>query len=146
MGRPIPYDDRRLIISRRQNGRSYKSIQSELGYSINGIKKIWYNYQKHGEASLLTSYKNCGRSSLYSLSVHLAISILKTGEQGAPFIYSMLKIKYPNLTRPSIRTIQRWWQEQGISRPKGRPSEQEKKIGLTKLMIHGKLMEKSPLL
>ena len=146
MAGSIPYDDRRLIILRRQNGETYSSIQADLGYSINGIRKIWYNYQQRGEASLLTSYKNCGRCSPYELSVHAAITTLKTGKQGAPYIYSMLKVKYPHLPRPSIRTIQRWLNQMGMNRHKGRPSKREKKIGQQKFITPGKLMEKSLLL
>lgn len=134
----IPYDLRKLIVLRRQSGVTYGKIQEEIGYSISGIKKIWYQYQKEGDSCFTTNYKNCGRKSDYPQSVHDAISTIRTGEQGAPFVYSMLKLKYPDLPRPHIRTIQRWWEQQEVNRPKGRPSESEKKSGQKKPMKPGK--------
>jgi len=134
----IPYDLRKLIVTRRKSGITYKKIQEEIGYSISGIKKIWYQYQQQGASSYTPKYMNCGRKSDYSQAVHDAISTIRTGEQGAPFVYSMLKLRYPDLPRPHIRTIQRWWERQEINRPKGRPSESEKKIGLNKLTKLGK--------
>lgn len=138
MARFIPYDLRKLIIARRQCGITYKKIQEEIGYSISGIKKIWYQYQQQGESCLTTNYKNCGRKSEYPKEVRTAISNIRTGNQGAPFVYSMLKLRFPDLPRPTIRTIQRWWEDQEVNRPKGRPSESEKKSGLKKLIKPGK--------
>ena len=127
MARFIPYDLRKLIVLRRQSKISYQKIHEELGYSISGIKKIWYQYQKEGEPALRPNYDNCGRKSSYSQTVHDAIAAIRTGEQGAPYVYSMLKLKYPGLKRPHTRTIQRWWEARSVNRPKGRPSEAEKK-------------------
>lgn len=129
MAQPIPYDHRKLIVIKRKSGMSYKKIVQELGYSISGVKKIWYQYQKEGDTCFTTKYENCGRKSDYSPVVHEAIATIRTGEQGATFVSSMLRLKYPNLKRPHIRTIQRWWKEQSINRPKGRPCEAEKKLG-----------------
>ena len=134
----IPYDLRKLIVSRRQSGVTYESIQVEIGYSISGIRKIWYQYQKEGDSCFKTKYENCGSKSSYCQSVRDAVTIIRTGEQGAPFVYSMLKVKYPNLPRPHLRTIQRWWEKQQVNRPKGRPSESEKKSGLKTPMKLGK--------
>ena len=129
MARFIPYDLRKLIVLRRQSKISYQKIHEELGYSISGIKKIWYQYQKEGEPALRPNYDNCGRKSSYSQTVHDAIAAIRTGEQGAPYVYSMLKLKYPGLKRPHTRTIQRWWEARSVNRPKGRPSEAEKNRG-----------------
>lgn len=134
----IPYDFRKLIVSRRQSGVTYKKIQEEIGYSMSGIKKIWYQYQKEGESCFTPKYKNCGRKSDYPQSVRDAISTIRTGDQGGSFVYSMLKLKYPDLPRPTIRTIQRWWEQEQVNRPKGRPNESEKKSGQNKLMRPGK--------
>ena len=138
MGQSIPYDYRKLIVLRRKSGMTYKEIQEEINYSISGIRKIWYQYQKEGEACFTTDYENCGKKSNYPQEVHDAIETIRTGEQGAYFVYSMLKLNYPHLKRPSVRTIQRWWEAQGINRPTGRPAESEKKIGLSQPTKHGK--------
>jgi len=129
MGQAIPYDYRRKIISERERGKSYSKIAKELGYSQSGIKKIWYAYQKEGESSLKPKYFQCGRKSSFNESVRDAVNDIRTGKQGAPFVYSMLKVKHPDLPAPSIRTLQRWWQEKQTALPRGRPPEKEKKIG-----------------
>ena len=138
MASPIPYDLRRQIISLRKSGSTYSCISKELGYSVNGIKKIWYQYQKEGDACLTTRYHTCGRKSDFPQAVHDAIAQIRTGDQGASYVYSMLKIRYPHLKRPSIRTIQTWWKKSLTNRPKGRPEKSEKKSGQTKVMTLGK--------
>ncbi len=138
MAQFIPYDHRKQIIDKRELGITYQKIHEELGYSISGIKKIWYQYQQEGLSCLCPKYENCGRKSPYSQSVHDAVNTIRNGEQGAAFVYSMLKVKYPDLARPHIRTIQRWWEKQEVNRPKGRPHESEKKTGQAKPTILGK--------
>ena len=135
MGKAISYDHRKKIVKDRQSGKTYFEISKELGYSINGVKNIWYDYQKRGDLSFKTSYENCGTDSKYNSKIRGALNKIKTGDQGAPFVYSMLRLKNPELSSPSIRTIQRWWKAENISRPKGRPKNHEKKIGLMRLII-----------
>jgi len=130
MAQPIPYDYRKLIVSRRKSGVTYQKISEELNYSISGIKKVWYQYQKEGEACFTSNYESCGRKSVHPQAVHDAIASIRTGEQGASFVYSMLHLKNPELERPHIRTIQRWWENQSTNRPKGQPTKAEKKNGL----------------
>ncbi len=130
MASPIPYDYRKLIVSLRQSGLTYKKIQEKIGYSIGGIKKIWYQYQQEGPAIFSTKYQNCGQSSPYTEDLRTKVNAIRTREQGASFVYSMLGMKYPELQRPHIRTIQRWWEAQGSNRSNGRRSNSEKKTGL----------------
>jgi hypothetical protein len=138
MARPIPYDYRKKIIRDRKLGKSSLDIAQELGYSLSGVKKIWSDYQKRGELSLKTSYHNCGISSIYDSSTRQIIDGIKTGQQGAPFVYSMLHFKHPEVESPSIRTMQRWWSKEKIGRPQGRPLKSEKKVGLNFPTILGK--------
>jgi len=128
MGSSIPYNYRKLIVAKRKSGKSYTEISQELGYSISGIKKIWYAYQKLGEASYSTNYKNCGRKSPFDKSVKDSITKIRTGQQGAPFVFSKLHKDYPHKRIPSIRTLQSWWQTKKVSCPKGRPSNEKKKM------------------
>jgi transposase len=132
MGKAISYDHRKKIVADYQSGKTYSEISEGLGYSINGVRKIWYAYQKQGELSFNTSYKSCGTTSKYDSPIREAVKKIKTGEQGATFVYSMLKVKNPELNSPSVRTLQRWWKKENISRSKGKPKKYEKKIGLMK--------------
>jgi len=138
MASPIPYDLRKQIIKLRKSGLPYSTISEEVGYSLSGVKKIWYQYQKQGDTCLETQYHNCGRKSDFSQAIHDAIAEIRTGDQGAPYVYSMLKVRYPHLQRPSIRTIQTWWEKSSTNRPKGRPPKSEKKHGRNKLTRLGK--------
>jgi len=130
MGQSIPYDFRKKIIAERQSGKTYSKISEELGYSLSGVKKIWYAYQKEGELSLKPKYFNSGRKSPFDKEVRDSVSAIKTGKQGAPFVYSMFKKKHEGLKAPSIRTLQRWWETSDKKRSRGRPPEKEKKLGL----------------
>jgi len=138
MGRPIPYDYRKKIITEHEKGKSFSKIANELDYSLSGVKKIWYAYQKSGPSSLVTQYSNCGRKSSYTQQVRDKVSAIKTGKQGACFVYSMYQMKYPKEKPPSIRTLQRWWKADTTQRKRGRPPEKEKKLGLSSLSILGK--------
>ncbi len=145
MGSPIPYSYRQLIIKRRQSGNTYSQISNEIGYSISGIKKIWYAYQKHGSSSFKTAYKNCGRKSSFDETIKEKIQTIRTGNQGAPYVFSRLHQLYQGQPVPSIRTLQYWWQASDTARKRGRPSNKEKKDGLNKHIIRGKLTEKNKL-
>lgn len=129
MPKAIPYDFRKQIISLRKEGKTYKDISKEVGYGLSSVKKIWYAYEEEGDACLRTKYKNCGRKREYPQEVLDAITTIRTGDQGANYVYSMLKLKYPDLKRPSVRTIQYWWKAANTNRAKGRPSDNEKKNG-----------------
>ena len=118
MGKPIPYACRVKIVRDRQSGKSYNQIALELGYSLSGVKKIWHQFQTHGEAGLALNYHKCGRRSPYSEKIHELIDSIKDGDQGAPFIRSVLEYQNPDLPIPHERTIQRWWKSQGANRPK----------------------------
>jgi len=133
MGKPIPYDYRKKIISEHEKGKSFSKIAAALGYSISGVKKIWYTYQREGASSLKPDYSNCGKKSPFTEQTRTKVSDLKTGSQGAGFVYSMFRKKYPNQRAPSIRTIQRWWEDKPTKRLRGRPPEKEKKHGLKNL-------------
>jgi len=130
MGKAIPYDYRKKIISEHESGKSFSKIALSLGYSVSGVKKIWYTYKESGGTLLCSDYSNCGRKSPYNDEVRKKISAIKTGSQGAGFVYSMFRQKYPEQPAPSVRTIQRWWAAKETNRLKGRPPEKEKKLGL----------------
>lgn len=128
MGKAIPYDYRVKIIEKIKSGQSYESVALELGYSESGVKKIWYAYKKEGDSAFQTKYSNCGSSSPYGQDVRGKVAELRDNEQGSNYIYSKLKEKYPDLSAPSPRTLNRWWAENQTNRPKGRPKSAKKKL------------------
>lgn len=128
MGKPISYDHRVKIIERRKCGETYKSIAVDFNLSESGVKKIWYAYQKSGESAYKTNYFNCGQSTTFKADTHALIDEVRDNEQGADYVRSKLLIKHPKRKIPCTRTIQRLWLKQGTSRPKGRPTDTEKKM------------------
>ena len=125
MAQKIPYKVREQIVSDRKSGLSYGEISQRHGYSISGVKKIWYRYQKLGEAGLPDSYANCGSKLAYHVDIRALISSIRAGREGALYIRSILEERYPNKRIPHERTIQRWWKLAGVNQPKGRPRKSQ---------------------
>jgi hypothetical protein len=123
MSTPIPYDYRAQIVRLRKSGKTYPLIATLVPCSERSIKRIWRRYLQEGDEGLLTKYHQSGRPSSYGQAVRELVALEKTGEQGAPYIRSVLMEKHPGLDIPHERTLQRWWSAQGINRPKGRPKE-----------------------
>ena len=121
MATPIPYDVRKKIVEHRQSGLAYKSISDLLGYPIVSIKRIWYRFREMGDEGLVPVYDRCGRKKVYPKPVRDKVSELQDGEQGAPYLRSLLFEHYGAGEVPSERTVQRWLHQGGGSRPRGRP-------------------------
>jgi len=118
MGKPIPYDYRVKIVRDRESGKPFAQIAQEVGYSMSGVKKIWRQFKTQGESGLGFNYHKCGRRSPYDEKIHDLIDSIKDGDQGAPFVRSILAYQNPDLRIPHERTIQRWWKSKGANRPK----------------------------
>jgi len=138
MGKAIPYAYRQKIVSRRKSGDSYDDISRDLGYSISGIRKIWYKYQKEGESAFETNYSNCGGLSPYGEDIREKVKSIRDNGQGAYYVNSKFRLKYPDLVAPSTRTLQSWWSKEKTNRARGCPSKDEKRDGVDRHMILGK--------
>lgn len=134
MGQAIPFDIRKQIVHLHKNGQSLSSIAADLPYSYDGICKIWRRYKVHGWEGLGADYGQCGRKPSYGPEIKALIAEHKTGDQGAPYIRSLLLEKYPDKQIPHERTIQRWWRSQGLNRPRGSRPNGDK--SWTKLVHH----------
>lgn len=120
MGRPIPYDYRVKIIRDHQSGKGVKQIAEDLNYSFEGVRQIWRRYRKEGEKGLQTDLSRCGRKSPFGTDIRQKILEVKTGEQGAPYIRSVLLARYPDVPIPHERTIQQWWKNAGQNQERGK--------------------------
>ena len=138
MGKAIPYDFRVTIVKRIKQGERFAELAEETGYSLSGIKKIWYAYKREGESAFHTKYCNCGKSSLYDSPVRDAVLEIRDNKQGGTYVRSKLKQQHPHLLIPHERTLQRWWASDGSNRTKGRPTDSEKKVGAKNHTKHGK--------
>ena len=120
MGQQIPYDIRKQIVQQHQAGLSLTHIASELPYSYDGVCKIWRRYLHFGWEGLASSYQKCGRPPVFDEAIKTQILEHKNGDQGAPYIRSIMIEKYPDKRIPHERTIQRWWRSKGLNRPRGK--------------------------
>lgn len=123
MAKKIPYKVREGIISDRSSGMNYDVIASKYGYSVSGVKKIYYRYKRLGKAGLSDNYHLCGSKYAYAKDMRALITSSRKGKEGALFIRSVLQEKFPAERIPHERTIQRWWKSLGLNQPKGRPKK-----------------------
>lgn len=128
MGKAIPYDNRVKIILRLKEGEKAKALAAEMGYSESGIKKLWYKYKEEGIKAYENKYGNCGSKSQYGMEVRSKVAELRDNMQGGCYVRSKLEQKYPKISIPCERTLQRWWVKEGTNRAKGRPNDYEKKV------------------
>lgn len=138
MASPISYDRRVKIVKRKQSGEDTASIAESLDISVSGVRKIWVRYQEVGEAAYYPNYEKCGRKTPFDSTIIDSVSSIRDNKQGASYVYSKLLVKHKDQKIPAIRTLQRWWQKSEKSCPKGRPSNEDKKNGLSPLMKLGK--------
>ena len=123
MPTPIPYDYRQKIVQMRKSGKTIEAIAECFPYSLRSLKRVCSRFEKEGEPSFKTKYHLGGCSSPFGQTVRDKIAEVKDGEQGAPYVRSVLMEKHPDMAVPHERTIQRHWKSKGSNRPKGRPKQ-----------------------
>lgn len=138
MGKALAYDVRVKIVERAKSGEDYKEIAMDLCCSESGVKKIWYAYKKEGETAFHTKYSNCGRESIYDEEIREEAKQIRDNMQGGDYVRSKLLAANDNRDVPSVRTLNTWWKQEGTNRKKGRPTKDEKKVGVNKRTKSGK--------
>ncbi len=109
---------REKIIALRKSGESLLQISHLLSISYGSVRNIHKKYQLLGEVGLVPNYKNCLKKPLYDHEIRQ--ECLKQKELhprwGVPRLRVLLLEKYEVAT-PSLKTLQRWCQRAGLSRP-----------------------------
>lgn len=112
MSSAIPVPIRHEIIERHQGGETLAAIAEGLSLSFWGVRQIWRQYRKLGEAGLALHRERsvrCGprcaqviyRSALWLKRHHRS--------WGAGLIRVILQQRYPDVPLPHARTFQRWF-------------------------------------
>jgi hypothetical protein len=117
MPRAIAFPIRLLIIERHQAGHSLSAIAQELQLSYRTVRTFWQGYCANGDAGLQNNYADCGPSSrAFPHDLQRAAISLKTDHRrwGAGLIQLQLRKLFPDQRLPSWRTLQRWWQQDGV--------------------------------
>jgi hypothetical protein len=124
---------RQAIISRKQSGESLKDISASLSLSYRTVVNLWQKYKQTGEENLASNYSQCGlHQSQQFANIKPACLSLKQlhSSWGAPRIYVALVKLYPQQALPNIRTLQLWYKEAHLVKP--RYTQNDASIGAAK--------------
>lgn len=119
MSVPIPVPKAEAIIQQHQAGMSLPAIAQHMHLSLWTVRDIWRRFRDRG--SVQPNYAACGRrgpraegrvyrGALWLKRVHPA--------WGALLIRTVLRQKWPDAYLPHGRTLQRWFRQAGINRPR----------------------------
>ena len=119
MGQATSFPIRREIISRYSLGESFSSISQNLCLSYGTVRNLCKSYDLVGDAALDPGYSRCGNRSIRSDAfVYRASCFLKYYHRdwGAEYILTRIRLKYPDLSLPRARTLQRWFVAKGLNK------------------------------
>ena len=108
---------RRAIVQRQQSGETLGSISAELHLSYETVKKIWQHWQRKG--AIEPNYEQAKQRGTrqYGALQHWAVDLKRQHPGwGAQLILLEIQQAYPEMEFPTIRTLQRWFVEAGVSR------------------------------
>jgi hypothetical protein len=112
---------RKAIIARKEAGETLLEISNSLSISYRTVVNLWQKYKKNGFQIPTSNYSNCGRHQSNIYSSIKQVCLLEKGlheRWGAPRIHHELCKKYPSDKVPSIRTLQSWYREANLTKPR----------------------------
>lgn len=113
----LSVEKRREIIKRHEAGETLKVISEQMQLSYNTVKKIWSHWRKYQKVSPnyeqakekgTRKYRGVYEEAIEMKAAHVG--------WGAPLIHLKLSQQHPDKDLPSIRTLQRWFRQAGVSR------------------------------
>jgi transposase len=123
MPRALAVPMRETIVSRHEQGVPLRQVAADLHLSWWTVRKLWRRYQRLGTAGLAPAYDRCGRRGPRGARLpYRATRWLRRRHPtwGAGLIRATLARKWPTVALPHVRTIQRWLQQAGLTRPRRR--------------------------
>lgn len=109
---------RQEIVRLRQQGQCYVEIATTLKLSVHTVRQLWYRFQHQGAEGLTPNYARCGHQGVKSPRlIWRAAVFLKRRHPlwGGGIIRVHLQQRWPTLSIPTPRTLQRWFQAAGVS-------------------------------
>ena len=131
MGRAIEMGEREQLITLKQQGQSLEAIAQQLNLSLSSVRQLSARFKQQGH--LKVTYTNCGPKQALSEPLLQRASLwLKRHhpQWGAPLIRLKLLKRYGAKRTPSVRTLQRWFVNQHLTKP--RQQLQQPPIGQAK--------------
>jgi transposase len=126
MPRAIPVPLREAIATRIAAGEPIAAVAADLDVPFWSARTIWRRYRDGGLAALEPDYARCGRPGLRSPRlIHRAACTLRRRHPGwgAGVIRTLLVERFPEEHVADERTLRRWFQEAGLTRPPPPPRE-----------------------
>jgi hypothetical protein len=123
MPRALPLATRQEIVDRHNRGQTLAHIASELAIPYVTVRAIWRAFRDHGPDGLVTGYHACGSSTpaYPDAMIRRACQLRRAHPKwGAGRIRVELLEHHKPATVPSVRVLQRAFQQDGINRPRRR--------------------------
>ena len=109
---------RRAVIDAYRAGHSCNALAKRFKLNYNTVRTLCLRYRTQGEAGLAPRYDRCGRQAItFAPLIYRAACWLKRRHPGwgAPCIRLVLQERYPTLSLPAVRTLQRWFKKAGLT-------------------------------
>ncbi|HEY9886408.1 MAG TPA: helix-turn-helix domain-containing protein [Vampirovibrionales bacterium] len=113
---------RQKVVSLRQSGQSFVQISEALNLSYPTTRRIWQAFTKNGIEGLKPKYHNCGpQKPKYAKLQRIALMLKRNYPRwGAGYILTILEERYPNAKMPSERSLQKWFKDHKLNRPRSK--------------------------
>lgn len=116
MSQALPLSTREQIISLRQSGQTLRSISASLGLDYVTVQRLCARYKLDPIYGLKPRYENCGKKRRGPDDfVYRAVRCFRSWHPawGATKIRCEILRLRPDLSLPSVRTLQRWFHWNG---------------------------------
>jgi len=113
----LPQEVRRRIVEGHQQGKTLREISLTLGLAYVTVKGIWAHWVKYEKLS--PNYEQARqRGTRKYQAVYAASLVIKKAHArwGGGMIRLELSKRLPGVALPSVRSLQRWFRQAGISR------------------------------
>ena len=118
MGKAICLPLREQIVALKKQGYTLQTISQQLNLSFAAVRLIWSRFKKLGQPGLLTRFEQCGPPASTNGVFRAARWLRHLHPQwGSPLIHSLLLRRYGQ-PMPTIRTINRWYKQAGLTTPR----------------------------
>ncbi|MCY7350877.1 MAG: hypothetical protein LH606_09435 [Cytophagaceae bacterium] len=124
MGRATEIGQREQLIALKEQGQTLADISQHLQMPFATVRNLSARYKQQGHLGV--GYGNCGPKQPTSEALLHRVSLwLKRHHAGwgAPLIRLKLLARYGPDRTPSVRTLQRWFGQQHLTKPRQQPRQ-----------------------
>ena len=116
MPSPIANPIREAIVQRHQKGESLRSISDELNLSYETVKNVWQHWSKTGRIEPNYQQAKTRGTRQFQVRYEQAIQLKRDHPRWGAQLIQLELDSLSEARLPSIRTLQRWFREAGVSR------------------------------